>query len=67
MGDAPADVVERCAQFWGDAYVRAAYAAAVTQHVADDQRVRANNKRLGRVLQAVDACCSAGVAALFGR
>jgi hypothetical protein len=46
MADAPAAVVERCAVFWGDAYVRAAYAAAVTQHVADDQRVRANNKRV---------------------
>ena len=38
--DAPGDVVERCAQFWGDAYVRAAYAAGVAQHVADEQRVR---------------------------
>ena len=46
MAHAPADVVERCVQFWSDAYVRATYAAGVAQHVADDQQVRrAQHKR----------------------
>jgi hypothetical protein len=38
--DETAAVLEQCVAFWGDVYVRAAYALGVTQHVADDQRVR---------------------------
>ena len=47
MADAPADVVERCVQFWSDAYVRAAYAAGVAQHVTDDQQVRHRQRKRG--------------------
>jgi hypothetical protein len=38
--DETAAVLEQCIAFWGDVYVRAAYALGVTQHVADDLRVR---------------------------
>jgi hypothetical protein len=63
--DETAEVLEQCVAFWGDVYVRAAYALGVTQHVADDLRVRRvrrtrsfGGKRLRRPLARLSACRS---------